>query len=225
MTVRGHSSDIKAELPTGWMEGKIIPSIHPDKEKWVIIFACYMVFLSSTFTTCLQWSITQQVPPNRDQKGPQKKQNITGRCHRESVQDCSCSSSLACRLETGWFKYLRWEEQHNPATEAWNTCTHAVIWVRMCIWNMHRSPQCACPFPLCLHCVFFNQMCAICVWAHTELNIVTWYQGGGGWGGVVPACVSVCECVYKRWLVITKGFFISLSLGTPQQRHKLPQAD
>lgn len=35
----------------------------------------------------------------------------------------------------------------------------------------------------------------------------------------------VCLCVYERWLVITKGFFISLSLGTRQQRHKLPPAD
>lgn len=31
--------------------------------------------------------------------------------------------------------------------------------------------------------------------------------------------------VYERWLVITKGVFISLSLGTQQQRHKLPSAD
>lgn len=42
---------------------------------------------------------------------------------------------------------------------------------------------------------------------------------------MIHGYVHACVCVYERWLVITKGFFISLSLGTRQQRHKLPPED
>lgn len=68
-------------------------------------------------------------------------------------------------------------------------------------------------------------------WLYTLCHVYIWflkqvrYAYEITWGGIRDTWVWEFAWWYERWLVITKGFFISISRGTWQQRHKLPPAD